>query len=94
MNQCISEGEQDALKALEDAQKANNPFEFTKAAITAIFDGTGVRSKIQDRIVEGAKALELEDHHKALIFEVVARAGLRPLLRRLYRQGTFAIVKE
>ena len=90
----LSEGEQDALKALEDAQKANDPFEFTKAAITAIFDGTGVRSRIQDKIVEGAKALALRDHHKALIFEVVARAGLRPLLRRLYRQGTFAIVKN
>ena len=38
--------------------------------------------------------MHLRDHHKALIFEVVARAGLRPLLRRLYRQGTFAIVKD
>ena len=40
--------------------KQMNPFEFTKAAITAIFDGTGVRSRIQDKIVEGAKALALE----------------------------------
>ena len=94
VNQCnFLRGEQDALKALEDAQQADNPFEFTKATITAIFNGTCVKSKIQDKIVEGAKALELEDHHKALIFEVVARAGLRPLLRRLYRQGTYAIVK-
>ena len=90
----LSEEAVETLEALEHAQQSNNPSEFTRTAIAALFGKTGYRAVIQSRIVEGAKSLELEDHHKALIFEVAAREGFPSFVKRLYREGIFAIVKD
>ena len=84
----------ETLEALEHAQQSNSPSEFTRAALAALMGKTGYRAVIQNRIVEGAKSLELEDHHKALIFEVAARERSPIFVKRLYREGIFAIVKD
>ena len=84
----------DALVALEHAQQSNDPSEFTRAAMAALFKKVGRRAVIQNKIIEGAKALGLEDYHNALIFEVAARGGYPSFVKRLYKEGVFAIAKD
>ena len=90
----LSEGESDVLEALEGAQQGGNSFEFTKAAIAALLRKAGRRTIIQDKIVEGARALNVQDHHRALIFEAASRAKLTSYLRRLYGEGIFAVLRD
>ena len=82
------------LEALRDARHSGSAYEFTKAAMAALMGEMGHRGEIQDVIIEGAKTLGLEDHHKALIFEVASREQFPSFLKRLYKEGMFAMAKE
>ena len=81
-----------ALRTLSNARRDNAPFEFTKTVIAVLLGEAGRMEEVQGKIIEGAKALELKDYHKALIFGAAIRTRHTSFLKRLYEEGIFATI--
>ena len=81
-----------ALRTLSNARRSNDPFGFTKTVIAVLLGEAGRLEEVQGKIIEGTKALELKDYHKALIFGAAVRTRHTSFLKRLYEEGMFATI--